>query len=125
MHPRTVQAVLFERLCQRPGFESIAKDAAARANLNKRLQRGRKFELLVRIFGQKILSAVPEVSVSRLDGVKLEDLGALLTGSMEGMRVKRILQNLVSERDNGQASRITTVGAVEDRSSFADVQHEQ
>ena len=41
--------------------------------MKKRLQRGRKFELLVRIFGTDILHAVPEVSVSCLDGVRLAD----------------------------------------------------
>ena len=46
----------------------------SRSTLKKRLQRGRKFELLVRIFGTGILSAVPEVSVSRVDQVRLEDL---------------------------------------------------
>ena len=64
MHPRTAQAILFDLLCEQPGFEVIATDTTARATLKKRLQRGRKFEILVQIFGQNILRAVPESSHS-------------------------------------------------------------
>ncbi len=55
---------------------------------------GRKFELLVRIFGLDILRAMPEVSVSRVVQVKLEDLTALLTGSMGSARINKILQKI-------------------------------
>jgi hypothetical protein len=42
--------------------------------LQKRLQRARKFLLLVEVFGPFVLNVVPEISVSRLDMVKLDDL---------------------------------------------------
>jgi hypothetical protein len=54
------------------------------------------FVLLVKIFGKDILYAVPEVSVTRLDGVKLEDLVKLETGSVETNRVTRILARIKS-----------------------------
>jgi len=38
------------------------------------LQRARKFLLLVDTFGPFVLNVVPEISVSRLDIVKLDDL---------------------------------------------------
>jgi hypothetical protein len=38
------------------------------------LQRARKFLSLVDVFGPFVLNVVPEVSVSRLDMVKLDDL---------------------------------------------------
>jgi hypothetical protein len=41
--------------------------------------------------GKDVLYAIPEVSVARLDGVKLEDLVKLETGSVETNRVTRIL----------------------------------
>jgi hypothetical protein len=55
---------------------------------------GRKFVLLVKIFGKDILYVVPEVSVTRLNGVKLEDLVKLETGSVETNRVTRILARM-------------------------------
>jgi hypothetical protein len=70
------------------------KDLATLWSLKKRLQRGRKFVLLVKIFGKDILYVVPEVSVTRLDGVKLEDLVKLETGSVETNRVTRILARM-------------------------------
>jgi hypothetical protein len=72
------------------------KDLATLWSLKKRLQRGRKFVLLVKIFGKDILFVVPEVSVTRLDGVKLEDLVKLETGSVETNRVTRILARIKS-----------------------------
>jgi hypothetical protein len=59
------------------------------------LQRGRKFLLLVTIFGTNVLHAVPEVSVRRLDLVSLEELKKLATGS-ETVRVERILGRMAS-----------------------------
>jgi hypothetical protein len=63
-------------------------------NLKKRLQRSRKILLLVKIFRENILHAVPEVSVTRLDSVKLEDLTKLVTGLVETNKVKRILARM-------------------------------
>jgi hypothetical protein len=42
------------------------------------LQRARKFLLLVEVFGPFVLNVVPEVSVSRLDLIKLDDIQKLL-----------------------------------------------
>ena len=88
--------MLFELLCKEPCFQHTASDQSARSSLKKRLQRGRKFDLLVKVFGVNVLYAVPEVSVSRLDAVKLEDLVQLGSGSIEGVKVKRILQKMVT-----------------------------
>jgi hypothetical protein len=59
-------------------------------------QRGRKFLLLVTIFGTNVLHAVPEVSVRRLDLVSLEELKKLATGSVAAVRVKSILLRMAS-----------------------------
>jgi hypothetical protein len=94
LHPRTEQKVLFETLCNEPDFQVASMDLTTLWNLKKRLQRSRKFLLLVRTFGENVLHAVPEVSVIRLDSVKLEDLTKLVTGSVEANKVKRILARM-------------------------------
>lgn len=81
-------------LCNEAEFQVAPKDLATVWSLKKRLQRGRKFALLVKIFGKDILYAIPDVSVTRLDGVKLEDLVKLETGSVETNRVTRILARM-------------------------------
>jgi hypothetical protein len=58
------------------------------------LQRSRKFLLLVKTFGEDILHAVPEVSVTRLDPVKLEDLTKLATGSVEANKIEKLLARM-------------------------------
>lgn len=78
-------------LCNEPQFRVASKDLATLWGLKKRLQRGGKFVHLVKMFGQDIPYAVPKVSVTHLDGVKLEDLVKLETGSVETNRVTRIL----------------------------------
>jgi hypothetical protein len=50
----------------------------------------------VTIFGTNVLHAVPEVSVRRLDLVSLEELKKLAIGSVETVRVKRILGRMAS-----------------------------
>jgi hypothetical protein len=72
-----------DMLCNEAEFQVASKDLATLWSLKKRLQRGRKFVLLVKILGKDILYAVPEVSVTRLDGVKLEDLVKLETSAVE------------------------------------------
>jgi hypothetical protein len=94
LHPRTEQDVLFDMLCNESDFQSASKDLTTQWNLKKRLQRSRKFLLLVKTFGENILHAVPEVSVTRLDPVKFEDLQKLATGSVEANKVKRILARM-------------------------------
>jgi hypothetical protein len=61
-------------LCERPAFIASASPGPARFALQKRLQRARKFLSLVDVFGPFVLNVVPEISVSRLDTVKLDDL---------------------------------------------------
>jgi hypothetical protein len=94
LHPRTEQKVIFDMLCNEPDFQVASKDLTTQWSVKKRLQRGRKFLLLVKLFGKKILHAVPEVSVTRLEPVKLEDLTKPATGSVETSRVKRILARM-------------------------------
>ena len=51
--------------------------AVSRSTLQKRLQRARKYVVVVGVFGTSVLSAVPEVTVSRLDGLSLGELGRM------------------------------------------------
>jgi hypothetical protein len=95
LHPRTEQRIIFDLLWDDPDFR-LASDLTTQWALKKRLQRGRKFLLLVTIFGTNVLHAVPEVSVRRLDLVSLEELKKLATGSVETVRVKRILGRMAS-----------------------------
>jgi hypothetical protein len=62
LHPRTEQRIIFDLLWDDPDFR-LASDLTTQWALKKRLQRGRKFLLLVTIFGTNVLHAVPEVSV--------------------------------------------------------------
>ena len=50
--------------------------------------------ILVDIFGEQILQWVPEISVSRLDLVRLEDLQKIASGSIEQKRVQIIKNKL-------------------------------
>lgn len=78
-------------LCTESDFQMASKDWTTQWNLKKRLQRSRKFLLLVKIFRGYILHAVPEV---RLDLVKRQDLTKIATGSGEANQVKRILARM-------------------------------
>lgn len=84
----------FALLCEKPAFAASALPGPARFALQKRLQRARKFLLLVGIFGPFVLNVVPEVSVSRLELIKLDDLHKLVgDGPKEHIRsVVRKLQ---------------------------------
>ncbi len=93
-HPRTSQKLVFERLCNEQCFLSAAWDTKAKSTLKKRLQRGRKFLLLTDALGTDILSAVPEVSVTRLDPIRLEELALLCLGSIEEAKIKVILAKM-------------------------------
>ncbi|RSH83659.1 hypothetical protein EHS25_005563 [Saitozyma podzolica] len=94
LHPRTEQKVIFEMLCNKPVFQGASKDLTTQWGIKKRLLRGLKFLLLVKTFGENILHAVPEVSATSLDPVKLGDLTKLATGPVETNRVKRILARM-------------------------------
>jgi hypothetical protein len=98
MHSRTEQSRFFDLLCEEPCFQAIVHQVNARSCLKKRLQRARKYHHLVKIFGMAVLHAAPVVCVSRMDGVKMEDLRDMCTNSMDDVRVKRITINLVGLR---------------------------
>ena len=85
---------MFELLCEEACFVDACSSETERMRLKKRLSRGRKFELLVQVFGQSILDFVPEISVSRMDGIRLEDLAKLQAGSIEAKRVQRIMAKI-------------------------------
>jgi hypothetical protein len=80
-------------LCENPAFIASASPGPARFALQKRLQRARKFLLLVEVFGPFVLNVVPEVSVSRLDLIKLDDLQKLL-GDGSNEQVRSIVRRL-------------------------------
>jgi hypothetical protein len=50
----------------------------SREAIKKRLQRARKFLMIVELFGTTVLNAAPDVSVSRLDLVSLQLLAGLV-----------------------------------------------
>jgi len=77
-------------LCATPPVVEWMKSTRTRARLQKRLQRARKFVILVDVFGEQALQWVPEISVSRLDVVRLEDLQKIATGLLEQKRVQAI-----------------------------------
>lgn len=93
-HPRTMEKDAFARLCATPPVTKWIEQPTARARLQKRLQRARKFVILVDIFGEQVLQWVPEISVSRLDLVRLEDLQKIASGSIEQKRVQIIRNKL-------------------------------
>jgi len=93
-HPRTTEKDNFARLCATPPVVEWLKSTRTRARLQKRLQRARKFVILVDVFGEQALQWVPEISVSRLDIVRLEDLQKIATGSIEQKRVQAIKDKL-------------------------------
>lgn len=67
----------------------------ARATLQKRLQRARKFVALVDILGKEVLYLAPEVSVSRLDAIKLSDLQKMASGPTERPKILEIKGKIV------------------------------
>jgi hypothetical protein len=93
-HPRTTEKDNFAILCATPPVVEWMKSTRTRARLQKRLQRARKFVILVDVFGEQALQWVPEISVSRLDIVRLEDLQKIATGSIEQKRVQAIKDKL-------------------------------
>jgi hypothetical protein len=93
-HPRTLEKEAFARLCAIPSISDVLSSVAGRSRLRKRLQRARKFVTLVDIFGEQVLQWVPEISVSRLDVVRQEDLQKIAAGSIEQKRVLAIKARL-------------------------------
>lgn len=84
----------FAKFCATPPVIQWLESSTARARLQKRLQRARKFVIIVDIFGEQVLQWVPEISVSRLDPVRLEDLQKIASGSIEQKRVQTIKNRL-------------------------------
>jgi hypothetical protein len=80
----------FARLCATLPVIEWMQSTKTRARLQKRLQRARKFVILVDVFGEQASQWVPQISVSRLDIVRLEDLQKIATGSIEQKRVQAI-----------------------------------
>ncbi|WOO86350.1 uncharacterized protein LOC62_08G009831 [Vanrija pseudolonga] len=93
---RTEQKVIFELLCSEPAFQEASKGLKARWSLQKRLQRARKFTLLVGLFGAVVLHAEPEVSVSRIDALKLTDLYLLAQEKSSCAMIQVVVRKLAS-----------------------------
>lgn len=68
----------FERVCQEPACRAAMSSATARTVLKKRLQRGRKFELPVRILGPSMLRAVKKIQSREWDQMKTTLVGVAI-----------------------------------------------
>jgi hypothetical protein len=92
---RSEQQRLFALLCNQIDSDSECSQFSGSSNtrrsaLQKRLQRARKFLLVVDAFGLSILDSVPEVSVSRVDVLRMEELRSLVDGSCMKTEVESI-----------------------------------
>jgi hypothetical protein len=92
---RSLQGATLAKLLLEPMLAEIAKDQKRVAAFKKRLQRARKFSLIKGIFGERVLEATPEICVTRMDRIKLDELQRLRSGSVEGVRIKRIIMKMV------------------------------
>jgi hypothetical protein len=79
---KTEQTRLIDLLIGQPGLLEHFAGSLTKEALKKRLQRGRKFYMVSEFFGTVALSAAPQVSVTRLDGVGIEVLRGLLNGTV-------------------------------------------
>lgn len=93
---RSEQQRLLVLLFTNTAFSTAQFHAPARLALNKRLQRARKFSLLVDVFGTPILHAVPQVAVTKMDGIRLEDLHSLAQREEWQARIERIITKMRS-----------------------------
>jgi hypothetical protein len=66
----------------------------SRKAIKKRLQRARKFLMIVELFGTTVLNAAPDVSVSRLDLVSLQLLAGLVQEGNGNRTVETIRRNI-------------------------------
>jgi hypothetical protein len=66
----------------------------SRDDIKKRLQRARKFLMIVELFGKTVLNAAPGVSVSRLDLVSLQMLAGLVQEGNGNLTVETIRRNI-------------------------------
>jgi hypothetical protein len=67
----------------------------SREAIKKRLQRARKFLMIVELFGTTVLNAAPDVSVSRLDLVSLQLLAGLVHEG-DGNRIVETIRRKIS-----------------------------
>ena len=86
---------LFDLLCGAECFQASPLSIRDRRTLQKKLQRARKFSLLVTALGHDVLGFEPEVSVTRIDRLKLEELENLGSDSIEGKKFKELLLLMV------------------------------
>jgi hypothetical protein len=68
--------------------------STSREAIKKRLQRARKFLIIVELFGTTVLNAAPDVSVSRLDLVSLQLLAGLVHEGNGNRTVETIRRNI-------------------------------
>jgi hypothetical protein len=66
----------------------------SREAIKKRLQRARKFLMIVELFGTTVPNAAPDVSVSRLDLVSLQLLAGLVHEGNGNRTVETIRRNI-------------------------------
>jgi hypothetical protein len=106
---RSEQQRLFAMLCKQ--IDSVSDHDQSSGSLNtgrsalqKRLQRARKFLLLVDTFSVSVLNSVPEVSVSRLDVLRMEELRSLADGSCMKTEVESIRQ-----KQDSSSCRVSTL----------------
>jgi hypothetical protein len=66
----------------------------SREAIKKRLQRARKFLLIVELFGTTVLNAAPEVSVSRLDGIGLQILVGFAREGVDSTEISAVRRNI-------------------------------
>ena len=93
---RTEQRVMLGLIFNGPEFQQTSSDLKSQWSLKNRLQQARKFVLLVQVFGSNILHIVPEVSVTRLDSLRLSDLQKLANQAEGSPRVQEILGKMKS-----------------------------
>lgn len=87
---RAHHGYVLDMLCSTTSIQALDQDRGFRTRLQKRLQRARKFALLVTVFGESVLLFVPDVSVTRVDLIKMGDLQKFAGGSFEQERIKEI-----------------------------------
>ncbi|KAJ9093493.1 hypothetical protein QFC20_007117 [Naganishia adeliensis] len=90
-NPNLISRDWFEKI-QYIEREISGKRMSARSGLQKRLQRARKSCSLVDAFGMSVRNNVPEVSVSRVDVLRMEELRLLADGSYMKTEVESFRQ---------------------------------
>jgi hypothetical protein len=78
----------------RSGNGNGNSSGTSREAIKKRLQRARKFLMIVELFGTTVLNAAPGVSVSRLDLVSLQLIAGLVHEGNDNRTVETIRRNI-------------------------------